>query len=142
MLPMESVKLLVFSGSLAVLFSSLLGVLMLIPLQAHQSKKQSNFNFKHMGAAHLDWIMLGFCQGLAAVLIWAFGLSVELWVVILMVFGGWANPLPYVFRAFGINAFQFSGSLLQRCAAMLGGLSSLAIVVSWAVLLVLALQNW
>jgi hypothetical protein len=59
-----------------------------------------------------------------------FCLAVVLWVLVLMVFGGWINPLAYVFRAFGVNAFQFSGGLLQRFAAALGGVSSAAIVVA------------
>ncbi|MBL4617109.1 MAG: hypothetical protein JKY46_05395 [Robiginitomaculum sp.] len=142
MTSIESAKLLLFSGGAAILFSSLLGVLMLIPLQAHQPKKKSGVNFKHIGAAHLDWIILGLMQGLAGALIWAFSLDIALWILLLMIFGAWINPLAYVFLAFGINAFQFSGGIMQRLAATLAGLSSLAIIVAWAVILFFAYQNW
>ncbi len=141
-MPIESAKILLFSGGAAILFSSLIGFLMLIPLQAHENKSTSRINLKHIGAAHLDWIMLGLMQGLAGGLILLFELAPPLWIVFLMVFGGWANPLPYVFRAFGINAFRFSGGAVQRLAAALGGLSSLSIVTAWLVLLYCAVQNW
>lgn len=81
-------------------------------------------------------------MGLAAGLIWSFGLDSALWVVVLMIFGGWVNPLPYVFGAFGINAFVFAGSTVQGVAAALGGISSLAIITSWSVLLVTAAGTW
>ncbi len=142
MTSIESAKLLLFSGCAAVLFSSLLGALMLIPLQAHEPKQKSGINFKHIGAAHIDWIMLGLMQGMAGALIWVFSLDIAIWALVLMIFGGWANPVPYVFRAFGINAFQFRGNLIQRSAAALGGASSLAIIVSWSVILLAAAQNW
>ncbi|MBL1430583.1 MAG: hypothetical protein COA60_003555 [Robiginitomaculum sp.] len=142
MLATESAKLLLFSGGAAILFSSLLGVLMLMPLQAHEPKKKAGVNFKHIGAAHLDWIILGLMQGLAGALIWVFALDVSLMVLGLMIFGGWINPLAYVFKAFGVNAFQFSGGAVQQFAAALGGLSSLAIIVAWTLILFGAYQNW
>lgn len=58
-----SVQLLIFSGAAAILWSSLLGALMLIPLQAHEPKQSKGMNFKQIGAAHLDCIMLGLIHG-------------------------------------------------------------------------------
>jgi hypothetical protein len=130
-----SAKLLVFSGATAIAFSSLLGLAMLVPLQKGGQKFGRGLNFKQIGAAHLDWIMLGLMQGLAGGMIYLFGVTPGSAAVWAMLFGGWINPLPYVFRAFGINAFAFEGSLVQRSASALGLVSSLAIIFSWLCIL-------
>lgn len=141
MITKEAVKLLVFSGGSAILFSSILGLFMLIPMQKDPSKENttpSTIIFKHIGAAHIDWIMLGLMLGLAAALIQIFELTTEPFAVVCLIFGAWMNPLPYVFRAFGINAFRFGGSIVQRLAATLGITSSLAIVFGWIHILLAA----
>ena len=135
-------KLLVFSGASAIAFSSLLGLAMLIPLQSWGHRFGKGMNFKQVGAAHLDWIMLGLMQGLAGGLIALFSLDVTTAAVWAMIFGAWANPLPYVFRAFGVNAFAFAGGPVQRAAAGLGLTSSLAILYAWSVILSGALTAW
>ncbi|MBL0923998.1 MAG: hypothetical protein IBJ12_05970 [Sphingomonadaceae bacterium] len=142
MTTLEATQVLVFSGALAILVSSLLGFAMLIPLQPWGRKLTKDMNFKQIGSAHLDWIMLGLMQALAGGLIFLFDLSPAIWVVWAMVAGGWLNPLPYVFRAFGVNAFVFDGGLVQRAASALGGLSSTLIVVSWIVLISTAWSKW
>jgi hypothetical protein len=129
-------KILAFSGAAAIVFSSLLGLLMLIPLQPWAQKLGRGINHKQIGAAHLDWIMLGLMQGMAGGVIALFAVSAAPFAVWAMVFGAWANPLPYVFRAFGVNAFAFDGGLLQRAAAALGLTSSLAILYAWFVILI------
>ncbi len=141
-MPPETAKLLMFSGATAILFSSLLGFGMRQPLQSKKPKTGRGVNFKQIGAAHLDWIMLGLMQGLAGALIWAFGLNPPLWAAVALIFGGWANPLPYVFRAFGVDAFVWGGDFVQRSAAALGLLSSLSIVAGWSVLLWTAWRAW
>lgn len=138
----EAARLLLFSGGLSILFASLLGFAMLIPLQPWGRKVFQGINFKQAGAAHLDWIMLGLMQALAAGLIVVFDLSPSSFAVWAMVFGGWLNPLPYVFRAFGINAFALAGPPLQRFAAALGAFSSTLIVVAWVLLLASAWEVW
>jgi hypothetical protein len=135
-------RLLVFSGSASMFFATLIGVAMLVPMQPWGRKWAKGLNFRQIGAAHLDWIMLGLMQGLAAGLIVLFALSPPGWVVWAMIVGGWLNPLAYVFRAFGIDAFSMSGSPLQRFASALGGFSSTLIVVSWAMLLQAAWRAW
>jgi len=132
-----SIQLLVFSGSLAILISSCLGVFMMIPhLTNERSKKiAKQINFKHLLAAHLDWIMLGLMQGLAAGLIAAFSLEVGLWVIILMIYGAWMNPVPYFLRAFGINAFVFAGAPIAKFFNILATISVICIITSWSVLL-------
>lgn len=131
-----------FSGGLSILFASLLGVAMLIPLQPWGKGAFGNVNFKQLLAAHLDWVLLGLMQGLAGGLITVFALSPPRLIVWFMVLGGWLNPLPYLFRAFGINAFALTGSLTQRIAASLGGISATMIIAAWAALLWNAWQTW
>lgn len=123
-------------------FATLVGVAMLVPMQPWGRHLAKGLNFRQIGAAHLDWIMLGLMQGLAAGLILAFALTPASWVIWAMMLGGWLNPLAYVFRAFGIDAFAMAGGPLQRLAAGLGGFSSALIVVSWAALLLAAWQAW
>ena len=121
-------------------FSTLLGVAMLIPMQPWGRHLAKGLNYRQIGAAHLDWIMLGLMQALAAGLIVLFALNPATWVVWAMILGGWLNPLPYVFRAFGVDAFAMAGGPLQRFAAGLGAVSAPLIVVSWDVLLHAAWQ--
>lgn len=127
-------RALVLSGSLAILASSLLGLGMLVPMQ----RRGRSFP-PALRAAHLDWILLGLMEGLAAALVLLFRLEPPLWAVAALIGGAWANPLPYVFRAFGVDAFRFAGPPLQRLAAALGLLSSLAIIAGWGALLWLAI---
>jgi hypothetical protein len=138
----DAIRLLVFSGGLSILFASLLGAAMLIPLQPWGQHFAKGMNFRQLMAAHLDWIMLGLMQGLAAMLIFTFALAPSALVVWAMVIGGWMNPLPYLFRAFGINAFALSGPPLQRIAAALGGISSTLILIAWTLLLLSAWRHW
>jgi hypothetical protein len=139
---LDATRLLVFSGGLSILFASLLGAVMLIPMQPWGKALLKQVNFKQLLAAHLDWVMLGLMQGLAGGLIAVFALAPSPFVVWAMMIGGWLNPLPYLFRAFGINAFALAGSLTQRLAATLGGVSSTLIIVAWWVLLQSAWQAW
>lgn len=138
----EAIKMLLFSGSLSVFFAILLGFAMLIPLQPWGRKWTKGINMKQFGAAHLDWIMLGLMQAAGALLIMVFTLKPASWLVWALVAGGWLNPLPYVFRAIGINAFAFAGGMLQRATAALGGISATLILVAWGGLLWSAWAMW
>ena len=140
--PLEAARLLVFSAGAAILFSSLMGFAMLAPLQPWGAKLMKGLSYKQIGAAHLDWIMLGLMQGLGAGVIAAFSLNLSIWPVAALIAGGWLNPLPYLFRGFGLNAFVFGGGAMQRAAATLGLLSSLAIVFAWSVILFAAWEAW
>ena len=135
MTSLESAKFLALSGSISIFFSAWIGVLMLFPRKPKADPNDKpNVNFKQIGAAHIDWILLGLMQGLAGVLIFLFGITPAYYVLWIMAFGAWFNPLPYVFRAFGVNAFVFAGGPVQRIAAGMGGLSSTAILVSWSMI--------
>lgn len=142
MTSMEILRLLTFSGSFAILVSCLLGFAMLIPLQPWGRKVVQSVNFRQVRAAHLDWIMLGLMQGLAGALIWTFSLQPSPFIVWALIFGSWVNPLSYLFRAFGINAFAFDGGAIQRFSAALGGVSSAALFLAWASLIHLAWLTW
>jgi hypothetical protein len=50
------------------------------------------------------------------------------------VIGGWLNPLTYVFRGYGVNAFVLAGAPGQRSASLLGLASSLALATGWGLL--------
>jgi hypothetical protein len=135
MTSLEGAKFLALSGSISIFFSAWIGVLMLFPRKPKADPDAPPaVNFKQIGAAHIDWILLGLMQGLAGLLIQLFGVTPQPYVLWIMAFGAWFNPLPYVFRAFGVNAFVFAGGPLQRTAAAMGGLSSTAILLSWSMI--------
>lgn len=135
MTSLEGAKFLALSGSLSIFFSAWIGVLMLFPRPPKsESDTPPKVNFKQIGAAHIDWILLGLMQGLAGVLIYLFGVTPTNAMVWIIAFGAWFNPLPYVFRAFGINAFVFAGGPIQRIASGMGGLSSTAILLGWSMI--------
>ncbi len=138
----DSAKLLLFSGATSMLFSTFLGFLMLVPMQPWGRQLLKGMNFKQFGAAHLDWLMLGLMQGLVGGLITIFAVDPSPAAVWAMVLGAWLNPLAYVFRAFGVNAFAFEGSAKQRLAAMLGLGSSVAIACAWVSILTACLAAW
>ena len=133
MAPIEAARLLALSGMCAVIWSALLGVLMLVPLQPWAAGRIS-VNMRQLGAAHLDWIMLGLYQGLCAGVVVLFALAPSAWIVIALMIGAWLNPVSYVFRAFGVNAFAFAGGGPQKLAAALGAISSALILSASAAL--------
>jgi hypothetical protein len=138
----DAAKLLLFSGAASMLFSTLLGFVMLAPMQPWGRHLLKGLNFKQFGAAHLDWLMLGLMQGLAGGLVIVFTVAPASTAVWAMVIGGWLNPLAYIFRAFGVNAFAFEGSAAQRFAAALGLGSSLAIAYAWVSILGSCWAGW
>lgn len=136
--PLWAAKLLFLSAASAILWSSILGLFMMIPHLriSSLSKLTRKVNFRQLLSAHLDWIMLAFMQGLAAGLLVALELSVELWVVIALIFSGWMNAVPYFLRAFGINAFVYGGGVIQKTANVLGAISVFAMIAAWLFLVV------
>ena len=127
----DPIHLLSLNAALQVLVSSLLGALMLVPMQPWGKRLLPHVNMKSLLATHLDWYMLAFMQWGAAFMMWRWPALAQMWVAWLLVFGGWTNALPYLLRGFGINAFVMGGNALQRVAAGVAGLSVLAILVAW-----------
>lgn len=131
----DPVWLLAFNGGLQVFVSSLLGSLMLIPMQPWGRGLVEKVDMRSLLSAHLDWYMLAFMQ-------WGAGWVMQQWpqthslsAAWLLVFGGWTNAMPYLVRGLGINAFAFAGDAKQRALAAISGLSALSILVAWALLL-------
>lgn len=139
-----AIKILLMSAACAMVFSSLIGVGMLFIIKGiSESGAPPKINLRQIGAAHLDWIMLALMLGLAAAFIYFFELStVPLFAIAALVFGAWVNPLSYVFRAFGVNAFVFAGGPVQRISAALGGISSTGIIIAWVMLIIPAVQTF
>ncbi|HEX2571319.1 MAG TPA: hypothetical protein VH877_17305 [Polyangia bacterium] len=135
----DPVLILAANGSAQILVSSLLGVFMLVPLQPWAKAKGSLLwargNAKALLAVHLDLLMLAFMQFAAAFVLGRWPLARGHTIAWLLVFGGWVNPSPYLFRALGINAFVLGGPWPQRLAAGLGGVSVLSILTAWTLVL-------
>lgn len=129
------VLLLAFNAAAQVLVSSLLGTLMLVPMQPWAKGLRGRWNAKALLAMHLDLYMLAFMQWGAAFTMQQWPSTASTIAACLLVFGGWVNPLPYLLRGFGLNAFVFAGGGAQRFAAGVAGMSVLAIIVAWALLL-------
>ena len=141
MTALQASQLWLMSGALAIVFSCLLGFAMLtLVKRVSEGNPIKSINLRQLGAAHLDWLMLSFMLALASGFVQAFALDeVPRWAVLALVFGAWVNPLSYLFRAFGVNAFVFAGGPLQRLSSALGGISASAIVAGW---LGLVFQAW
>ena len=133
---LDPVRLLSFNAGLQVLFASLVGVYMLLPLQPWGAKLRGRIDARSILSAHLDWLMLAFMQWGAAFTMWRFTEARSLLAAWLLVFGGWLNPTPYLFRGLGIDAFVFAGPPRQRLAAALAGASVAAIIAAWVITLV------
>jgi len=129
---------LIWSGTLELFVSSVLGLLLLIPMQPWGK----NFlrmvkNPADLRSTHIDWLMLAFLQFAVA-----FGLSqmepsYEGWVVSLVIFGSWMNATPYLVRGlWGINAFSLSGDWKQVLSACLGLVSVASILTALLLLLI------
>lgn len=126
--------LLAANAGAQILFAVLLGWAMLLPTRSTSNGQA--VDHRQLRAAYLDWIMLGLSQTAAALIIAEAQLRQVAAPAILLIAGGWLNPLPYVLRAFGIDAFRFAGSPKQRASAALDGLSSVALTIGWVLLLI------
>lgn len=133
---MTSSEWLLRNAILQVAFSIFLGWLMLLPRQKRGGGALAVLLTKDFTAAHLDWLMLAFMQFAAAFVVSTRAIPYSSVMVACLIFGGWANPLSYVFRAFGVNGFAMGGDVTQRIAASIGALSSSAITVGWGLILV------
>lgn len=137
----DPILVLAWNAGAQVLVSSLLGTFMLIPMQPWGKRLARRVNSKALLSAHLDWLMLAFMQWGAAFIMDRWTGTRSLAVAALLVFGGWTNPTPYLLRGFGINAFVMAGGAKQRVAALIAGMSSLAIIVGWTILLYRLLRS-
>jgi hypothetical protein len=131
----STVRLLALNASAQILVASSLGWLMVAARQPWARERVAWLRSKAMTATHLDWMMLGFMQALAAFLQDRWPEPSDTVASVLLIYGGWINPLAYVFQALGVDAFSFSGGTRQRCASALLATSAVAISVAWILLL-------
>jgi len=127
--------LLAFNAALQILVSSFFGVLMLVPMQPWGRALRPRLDAKAMLAAHLDWLMLAFMQLGASFIFTRWPVTASTGTAWMLVFGGWVNPLPYLVRGFGVDAFVFAGPPTQRAAAAVAGISIAAIIGAWLLIL-------
>jgi hypothetical protein len=127
--------LLAFNAGLQILVSSLLGVGMLVPMQPWGRALRARVQAKALLAAHLDWLMLAFMQFGASFIFTRWPATASGEAAWMLVFGGWVNPLPYLLRGFGIDAFVLAGPPVQRTAAAVAGVSVAAIIAAWVLIL-------
>lgn len=132
----DPVYLLSLNGAAQVLASCLFGSALLVPLQPWGARFAARVNFRALVAAHLDWLMLAFMQWGAAFLMDRYSTTRSFTVALLLIFGGWTNPTPYLWRGFGLNGFVYGGSLAQRLASALAGVSVVCVIAAWATLVV------
>ncbi len=133
---MVPVKLLVINASIQILVSSLLGFLLLIPMQPWGKNFLTKVrNINDLRSTHLDWLMLAFMQYGAAFALMHLPVTKPGIVSALLVCGGWMNATPYLVRGiWGINAFSLSGDGKQIAAASLGLISVLSIITGWSLI--------
>ncbi len=131
----DPATVLAFNAGLQILVSSLFGVLMLVPMQPWGRALRARMNAKALLATHLDWLMLAFMQLGASFIFAQWPATASSRVAWLLVFGGWVNPLPYLLRGFGIDAFVLAGPPVQRVAALIAGTSVAAIIAAWTLIL-------
>jgi hypothetical protein len=125
------IRTLLCNAAAQVFVACLLGWWMLIPMQPWGAALRRKGSARALLAAHLDWILLALTQCLAAVIHQVFRLQHETLITAALVAGGWLNPVPYLLRAFGVDAFVFAGRWPQRLAAGVAGASALALTLAW-----------
>jgi hypothetical protein len=136
---MHFARVLLVNAGLQVFVSSILGFVMLLPMQPWAPSVVRRLPpAKALLPVHLDLYMLAFMQALAALAIIHVGVPDHADIAtVLLVFGGWVNPLPYLLRLFKVNAFVLGpgGGAKQWIAAGVSGLSAAGIVTAWGILL-------
>src|SRR5580765_2120644 len=121
---------LLVSTALEILASSLLGYIMLIPMQPWGKALRGRWPApRALMSVHLDLITLALMQGAAGVGIRLIPTSHDRTASILLITSGWLNVTPYAWRLAGVNAFALAGSALQKGAALTGGW--VALLAGW-----------
>ena len=126
---------LLVSAALEILVSSLLGYVMLLPMQPWgQALRARMPPTGKLMSVHLDLIMLALMQFAAVVGMREFPSSHDALVAMLLVASGWCNVTPYVWRMFGVNAFALGGGPLQIFAALTSFVGTVALTGGWIIL--------
>lgn len=139
--------LLLSSFLLQILFTTLLGWVMLLPRQpwAKDHALATKLRSRDVTSAHVDWVMLALVQLGAAVVLprcqarLAASPHTIAWCLI---YNGWAAPFVYFLKAFGINGFRATGKLsVESLVGLMGFSSTVGFTYAW-VMLVRAWFGW
>lgn len=138
------VRLLIINATLQFLVSSLLGVLLLVPMQSWgKGLTRHVASMADLRGTHLDWLMLGLMQYGIAFGLHTMPLPSSGLIACLLVFGGWMNAFPYLVRGlFGINAFTLGGPPRQIVCALIGLTSISSLITAFTLLVLGWLANW
>ena len=125
----DPTRLLVSNALIQITFSAWFGFWLLYRLHVAGHRNGA----RDLVAAHVDWIVLGLVQVAVAFGLKHLVLDIAALPVVLIVFAGWLNPVPYLARGLGVNAFVYGGSAAQRVLALLGAASAISLVagLSW-----------
>jgi hypothetical protein len=131
----EPARWLLVSGGLEIIVSSLLGYAMLLPMQPWGAGLRARMPpTRALLSVHLDLIMLALMQFAAGLAMkWVPGAR-DRWAAVLLIASGWLNTTPYIWRMAGVDAFALAGGPLQRVAATISLLSTLALLSGWILL--------
>jgi hypothetical protein len=127
---------LLVSAALEILASSLLGYVMLIPMQPWGKRLRDRWPApRALMSVHLDMVMLALMQAAAAVGVYAFPNQHDRTAAGLLIASAWLNVTPYAWRMVGVNAFAFAGGTLQRFAATVSFAGTVALTTAWVLLI-------
>jgi hypothetical protein len=130
-------KWLLVSAALEIVASSLLGYVMLVPMQPWGKALREKWpSARGLMSVHLDMIMLAFMQAVAAFGMAALPGAHDRLIATLLVSSGWLNVTPYAWRMVGVNAFALAGRPLQQFAALTSFVGTVALTGGWVGLLV------
>jgi hypothetical protein len=130
-------KWLLVSAALEILASSLLGYVMLVPMQPWAKGFREKWpSARGLMSVHLDMIMLALMQIAAAFGMTALPGAHDRLIAVLLVSSGWLNVTPYAWRLVGVNAFALAGRSLQQLAALTSFVGTVALTGGWIGLLV------
>lgn len=131
----QSASILMLNASVQILVSTVLGFVMLLPMQPWGGAIGAYLPSMHaMLAVHLDWYMLAFMEFACAVLFIFHPSVTSVNISRALIFGGWVNPIAYFLRDIGIDAFVIGGNLKQITSALIAGFSASCILVSWIII--------
>ncbi len=125
-------KWLLLSAALEILASSLLGYVMLVPMQPWGKALREKWPpARALMSVHLDMIMLALMQMAAAFGMVTLPGAHDRLIAVLLVASGWLNVTPYAWRMVGVNAFALAGGPLQRFAALTSFIGTVALTGGW-----------
>ena len=130
------VSFLLFNASIQILVSTILGFIMLIPMQPWGEFTKPYLPSMHAFlAVHLDWYMLAFLEFCMAFIYNTYPCLECKTSTLLLIFGGWINPMAYLLRSYGINAFVLGGDWLKLISASISLISAICILICWSLLI-------